>query len=86
MRNNSCTKRLARMLHKSSDSQRVLITTTQLQRGVLRRPETENRSNGFYAALKTAGAVRRASPHLYTQQKQSINGRSDTPLEGESDL
>ena len=39
---------------------------TLLQRGVLRRTETQNRFNGVYALSKTAEAVRTPSPHSYT--------------------
>ena len=48
---------------------------TLLQRGVLRRTETQNRFNfnGFYALSKTAEAVRTHSPHSYTPLKQGVN-------------
>jgi hypothetical protein len=41
------------------------IINTLLQRGVLRRSETQNRFNGFYARSKTAEAVRTVPPHSY---------------------
>ena len=46
---------------------------TLLQRGVLRRKETQNRFNGFYALSKTAEAVRTPSPYSYTPLKQGVN-------------
>ena len=48
---------------------------TLLQRGVLRRTETQNRFNfnGFYALPKTAEAVRTPSLHSYPPLKQGVN-------------
>ncbi len=74
------------MFHTSSDSQRVLVINTLLQRAVLSRPETQNRFNGFYAVWKTAEAVKPPSPHSYTPLNQGVNERSDSQLEGASDL
>ena len=79
-------KRLARMFHTSSDSQRAVVINTLLQRGVLCQSLTQKRFNGFYAVLKTAQAVRPPSQHTYTPLKQGGNERSDTHFEGESDL
>jgi len=48
---------------------------TLLQRGVLRRTETQNRFNfnGFYALSKTAEAVKTRPPHPDTPLKQGVN-------------
>ena len=53
------------------------IINTLLQRGVLRRAETQNRFNfnGFYALAKSAEAVRTPPPHTYTPLKQSANDK-----------
>jgi hypothetical protein len=44
---------------RTGDSQQVLLINTllQLQRGVVRRPEAQNRFNGFCAVLKTVEPV-----------------------------
>ena len=51
------------------------IINTLLQRGVLRWAEPQNHFdfNGFYAASKTAEAVRTPLPHSYTLLKQGVN-------------
>ena len=51
------------------------VINTLLQRGVLRRAETQNRFNfnGFYALSKTAEAVGTSLPHSYTPLKQGVN-------------
>jgi hypothetical protein len=50
--------------------ERVLFINTLLQRGVLRRPKTQNR---FNAVSKTAEAVKTAPPASYTPLKQGVN-------------
>ena len=55
------------------------VINTLLQRGVLRRAETQNRFNfnGFYALSKTAEAVRiPPAPRSYTPLKQGVNEKN----------
>ena len=52
------------------------IINTLLQRGVLRRAETQNRFNGFYAMSKTAEAVRTPPPQPYTPLKRGVNEKN----------
>ena len=52
------------------------IINTLLQRGVLRRAETQNRFNGFCALSKTAEAVRTPPSHFYTQLKRGVNEKN----------
>jgi len=52
------------------------LINTLLQRGVMRRLETQNRFNGFPTLLKTAEAVKTSSRHFYTPLKQGVNDKN----------
>ena len=63
------------MFDKHSLSERVHLSNTLLQRGVLRWAETQNRFNfnGFYALSKTAETVSIPPPHSHTPLQQGVN-------------
>jgi hypothetical protein len=54
------------------------LINTLLQRGVLPRPETQNRFNGFHTLSKTAEEVGADSSRMHTPLKQGVDERNPT--------